>query len=112
MAAKLFFDLAGAENPDLPTPLDADMCARSARYLAAEKTFIGGSGKWGVMTRERWAAFVDWLSSAGLLTQAAPSRQPDGVNTVSLDDLRSGKGGQAVAPPQPEALFTNEYLQQ
>ena len=87
------------------------MCRRSARYLAADKAFIGESGDWGVMTRERWSAFVDWLADAGLLTAAAPSRQPDGVNTVSLDDLRAGKGGAAVPPPSPDALFTNEYLQ-
>ena len=109
-AASVFFTLASAENPDLPTPLDADMCARSARYLAAEKAFLNDAGEWGVMSRDRWAAFVDWLASSGLLTSAAPSRTPDGVDTVSLDDLRAGKAGQAVPPPAPEALFTNEYL--
>ncbi len=109
-AAAIFCALATQENPGLPTPLDAEMCARSMRYLAAEKAFINDSGEWGVMSRARWAAFVDWLASNGLLTRAAPSRTPDGVDTVSLDDLRAGKGGEAVAAPAPEALFTNEYL--
>ena len=109
-AASLFFALASAENPGLPTPLDADMCARSARYLAAKKAFTNDAGEWGVMSRARWAAFIDWLSANGLLTSAAPSRTPDGVNTVSLDDLRGGKAGEAVPPPRPEALFTNEFL--
>lgn len=109
-AAALFFDLASKENPDLPTPLDAEMCARSARYLAAEKCLLNEEGVWGRMTVSRWAAFVDWLAAAGLLTRAAPSRTPDGVDTVSLDDLRSGKGGEAVPAPAPQALFTNEYL--
>ena len=109
-AAALFVALAGAENPDLPAPLDAEMCARSARYLAAEGAFLNDAGEWGVMSRARWAAFVDWLAASGLLTRAAPSRTPDGVDTVSLDDLRAGKGGEAVPPPPPEALFTNEYL--
>ena len=109
-AASLFFTLASAENPGLPTPLDAEMCTRSARYLAAKKAFTNDAGEWGVMSRSRWAAFVDWLATNGLLTHAAPSRTPDGVNTVSLDDLRAGKGGEAVPPPAVEALFTNEFL--
>ena len=82
-AASLFFTLATSENPGLPMQLDADMCARSARYLAAKKAFTNDAGEWDVMSRERWAAFIDWLSANGLLTSAAPSRTPDGINTVS-----------------------------
>ena len=97
-AAALFVALANAENPDLPTPLDGSMCAQSTRYLAEEGAFLdAASGAWGRMDGARWTAFVNWLHSAGLLTSAMQSRSPDGVNTVSLDDLRAGKAGEARA---------------
>jgi hypothetical protein len=97
-AAALFVALANAENPDLPTPLNGSMCAQSTRYLAEEGAFLdAASGAWGRMDGARWTAFVSWLHSAGLLTSATQSRSPDGVNTVSLDDLRAGKAGEARA---------------
>lgn len=93
-AAALFCQLASEENKDLPTSLDAEMCAQSVRYLAAEGALLDASGKWGTMEASRWTAFVAWLHAAGLLTSAMQSRTPDGVNTVSLDDLRAGKAGE------------------
>ena len=89
--------LAAEENPDLPTPLDADMVAQSARYLAAEGAYLNEAGAWGAMDGARWSSFVTWLRDAGLLTSAMQSRSPDGVNTVSLDDLRAGKAGEVRA---------------
>jgi hypothetical protein len=106
-AAALFVALAAAENPDLPTPLDGDMCAQSTRYLADEGAFLdAASGAWGRMDASRWAAFVDWLHTSGLLTSAMQSRSPDGVNTVSLDDLRAGKAGEARAKPRVAVVHT------
>ncbi len=94
-AASLFVALATQENPDLPQALDAAMCAQSLRYLVQERALVDASGAWGRMEAARWAAFTDWLRAHGLLTSAAPSRTPDGVNTVSLDDLRADKAGEA-----------------
>ena len=93
-AAALFFELASNENPGLPTPLNAAMCAQSARYLADEKAFLNEAGAFGRMDAARWDAFLAWLHKAGLMTSAMPSRTPDGVSSVSLDDLRAGKGGE------------------
>lgn len=109
-AAALFCQLASAENPDMPVPLDVDMCAQSMRYLVDHKALLDDQGMWGRMQTERWQAYVDWLHAKGLLTSAAPSRSPDGVSTVSLDDLRAGKAGQLLSPLDVAPLFTNAYM--
>lgn len=106
-AARLFCQLAGAENPDLPKPLDEAMCAQSLRWLAAEGAL---AAPWGRMELGRWAGFVDWLDQAGLLTSRMPSRSPDGVTSASLDDLRGGHAGEPLPKPEAGALFTNAHL--
>lgn len=102
--------LAAAENPGLPAPLDAEMCAQSLRWLAAEGAL---AAPWGRMDRARWAAFLRWLDESGLLTSALPSRAPgggDGAPERSLDDLRGGRAGEPVAAPDVDKLYTNAYL--
>ena len=38
------------------------------------------------------------------------SRSPDGVRTVSLDDLRAGNAGDVLPPLEADKLFTNAFL--
>jgi ABC-type nitrate/sulfonate/bicarbonate transport system substrate-binding protein len=106
-AARLFFKLATAENPDLPTPLDEEMCVQSVAWLAGEGAF---GERWGRMDGNKWAAFVDWLDQAGLLTSRVPSRTPDGVTSASLDELRSGQAGELLPKPKSSSLFTNAFM--
>ena len=61
--------------------------AISPKYLTSDTS----GGRWGSMTEERWAAFVGFLSEAGILT----GRDGAAIPLETLD----------VA-----ALFTNEFL--
>jgi hypothetical protein len=61
----------------------------------------------------RWGAFLEWLSSRGLLTSKMQSRTPSSAsNTTSLDGLRSGDSGDAIplAAIPADGLFTNALL--
>ena len=91
--------------------LDSDTVTLPLTESFACQAYLDGSGKWGVQTSQRWDAFLDWLSEAGLLTTAVPSRTPGG-NKVSLDQLRSGTAGQQIprAEVKASSLFTAEYL--
>lgn len=107
-AARLFFDVATAENPDLPRPLNLDMCIESTRFLADCGTW---KGAWGRMEPARWLEFVGWLHSTGLLTSARQSRTPNVVaNTVSLDDLRQGNSGELLPLLDSTVLFSNAFF--
>lgn len=110
-AAKLFVELAGAENPTMKPPLDRDMCAQSLRFLADEHALVdAATGAWGVMDMGKCQSFLDWLNKEGLLTDKVQSRHPDGVHTVSLDDLRAGNAGDLLPPLVADKLFTNKFL--
>ena len=106
-AGRMLYDLAVAENPDMPSPLELELCVAATTYLAKEGAW---GSPWGHMELSRWSSFVDWLHSSGLLTSAMQSRSPDGKATVSLDDLRGGKAGELLPPLDAAALFTNAYL--
>jgi NitT/TauT family transport system substrate-binding protein len=75
-----------AEGPGLD---DEAFLVESQRLVSAE--FLDADGRWGVMERDRWAAFVDWLSAVGALTDLAGDHLP--ANEVDVD-----------------ALFTTDYL--
>ena len=38
--------------------------------------YCSASGRWGYMEPQRWQTFLKWLHDGGLLTTAAPSRNP------------------------------------
>ncbi|PSP16376.1 myristoyl transferase [Halobacteriales archaeon QH_10_67_13] len=78
--------LAATADPD---PADEAFLAESHERLA--DAFLTDDGTWGVMDRDRWAAFVDWLVEAEVLTD--------------LD----GKPLPASAAP-PAELYTDELL--
>lgn len=60
--------------------------------------------------RRRWAKFVAFLDSAGLLTDKVQSRSP-GPRAATLDELRApGGGGEKLPAPGAAALATNEFL--
>ena len=111
-AADLMTQLANAENPAMAEKLDADFMRASAAWYAGKKVFLDGEGKWGRMDYYRWDAWLDWLHSNGLLTAAVHSRTPDGIATVSLDDLRQGKAGELLprAAVSASALFSMDYF--
>jgi NitT/TauT family transport system substrate-binding protein len=75
-----------AEGPGLD---DEAFLAESQRLVAAE--YLDDDGRWGWMERDRWAAFVDWLSDVGALTDLQGDHLP--ADEVDVD-----------------ALFTVEYL--
>lgn len=61
----------------------------------------------------RWDAFLDWLADSGLLTAKMQSRTPSAAaGTTSLDGLRGGDVGEAIARSSISAasLFTNSLL--
>lgn len=109
-AGALLHSVASAENPDLPTPLDKDLCVGSVKSLS--DAYIAKDGRWGIMSAEKWDAFLDWLSVSGLLTTKVQSRTPqEGVST-SLDGLRAGDGGDVVPRDSVSSadLFTSRFL--
>ncbi|EFN57875.1 hypothetical protein CHLNCDRAFT_57002 [Chlorella variabilis] len=109
-AADMFAELAAAENPGLPQPLDRGMCRDSMQLVVQH--LLAEDGRWGVMKQSRWDAFLDWLSESGLLTTKVQSRNgKDGV-TTSLDGLRSGNCGERIPRDaiSSGSLFTNDFL--
>lgn len=59
-----------------------------------------------------WEKFLDWLSESGLLTSKVQSRGSPDVACTSLDGLRQGDVGAAVARGSVNAalMFTNDLL--
>lgn len=68
---------------------DAEFVRASAEALQGK--YLTAQGAWGTMTPERWAAFVDFLSEAGILVDRGQQKIPR----------------EAV---QVTSLFTNEFL--
>jgi len=93
------FSYAAAE----PEAAAAMLCAEATHPSLADAAFVAASqkmispkyltdeGKWGVMTSQRWSAFVDFLSDSRILV----SRDGAPIARSAVDDLR---------------LFTNEFL--
>jgi NitT/TauT family transport system substrate-binding protein len=75
-----------AEGPQLD---DREFVRESQRRIAP--AYLTGDGDWGVMARERWADFVDWLVGEGILTTL------DGEQ-LAFDDVSA------------DALFTNAFV--
>lgn len=101
--------VAAGRMPPLAPPLERDFLLDSARAVAPH--LLGTDGRWGRMEPRRWADFLGFLDSAGLLTAKVQSRAPSGPEAATLDELRApGGGGERVAPPAVEELATNEYL--
>ncbi len=73
---------------------------------------LDAEGQWGHQDKSRWDAFLDWLSTKGLLSTAVQSREPVSGISVSLDELRRGVAGQPIARTSvvAEKLFTEDYL--
>jgi ABC-type nitrate/sulfonate/bicarbonate transport system substrate-binding protein len=99
-----------AEYPDLPAPLEVE-AARAGAKLAAP-AMLDAAGRWGSMRAERWDAFLDWLSKAGLLTTKVQSRGAPDAGAASLDALRAGDAGERIPREAVDAaaLFTNNFL--
>ena len=59
-----------------------------------------------------WEKFLDWLSESGLLTTKVQSRGSPDIACTSLDGLRQGDVGTAVARDSVNAalMFTNDLL--
>ena len=49
-------------------------CAECGQFYAQH--YCSASGRWGYMEPQRWQTFLQWLHDSGLLTTAAPSRNP------------------------------------
>jgi ABC-type nitrate/sulfonate/bicarbonate transport system substrate-binding protein len=109
-AADLLAAAVAAEYPDLPAPLEVE-AARAGAKLAAP-AMLDAAGRWGAMRAERWDAFLDWLSEAGLLTTKVQSRGAPGADAASLDALRAGDAGERFprSAVDAAALFTNDFL--
>ncbi len=70
---------------------DAAFLRESQRRLA--EAYLTADGEWGVMAEDRWAAFVEWLSEQGILTD------PDGAE-IHPSEVPAGD------------LYTNSLLEQ
>jgi NitT/TauT family transport system substrate-binding protein len=68
---------------------DREFVRESQRRIAP--AYLTDAGDWGVMARERWADFVDWLVGEGILTTL------DGEQ-LDFDDVT------------PDSLFTNAFV--
>lgn len=88
------------EKTPHPTDKSAPPRYGVGRYLDAE-------GKWGRMTKARWAEYLDWLSEADLLTTFVQSRAPTPGLSASLDDLRAGNAGEPI--PRESIQATQLY---
>jgi NitT/TauT family transport system substrate-binding protein len=75
-----------AEGPHLD---DREYIRESQRRIAP--AYLTDAGDWGVMARERWADFVDWLVAEGILTTL------DGEQ-LDFEDVA------------PDSLFTNAFV--
>jgi len=69
-----------AEGPSLD---DLEFLQESARRLTG--TFLTDDGRWGVMARERWASFVDWLADEEVLRALDGDHIP--ASELDVDDL-------------------------
>ena len=109
-AAEIMEKAVAEEHPDLPKPLDLQVLKGSVQAVAA--ACMDAGGKWGHMDSDRWNAFLDWLSTNGLLTTKVQTRGDAGEDTTSLDGLRAGDVGEAIPRDsvKAESLFSNEFL--
>lgn len=101
-------DLVRLAEADSGISLDLNMVRKSAAFVAPRA--LDKSGKWGGMDPAVWTNYLAWLDKVGLLTTGLPSRNPDGDITMSLDQLRSGGGGQPIPLDSVEPVFTNDFL--
>lgn len=109
LCAEVAADTAGTKP--LPGPLDPDMVLQSQQQIS-QQYLNPSSGSWGVMDVGVWSKFLDWLSDSGLLTGKVQSRQAGRPHTSSLEELRAGDVGEAIARESVNAadLATNAYL--
>lgn len=63
---------------------DEDFLIESTEYLVEARAFLDG-GEWGRMNHERWTDFVDWLATAGVLTDLDGDHIP--ASELDVDDL-------------------------
>jgi ABC-type nitrate/sulfonate/bicarbonate transport system substrate-binding protein len=110
-AAEIMNKAVAEEHPDLRELFDVEVLKSSIRVVAG-LCLNGATKKWGHMDKSRWNIFLDWLSTNGLLTTKVQTRGDSGVDTTSLDGLRSGDVGNVVPRESVEAenLFSNEFL--
>ncbi len=80
-AAKAFLDATArgyefaASNPERAAEIltnsvpeiDFDIALKSQRYLSGK--YVSDDGKWGIIDKERWSAFYDWLYDNKLITK-------------------------------------------
>jgi ABC-type nitrate/sulfonate/bicarbonate transport system substrate-binding protein len=80
----------------------------------ASQHILRDDGSWGVMDRSRFDRFVDFLDDKGFLTDAIPSRQPDGKSTFSLQYLRNEHCGNRLLKSDFSAdkLIDNSFMLQ
>ncbi|KAH7288058.1 hypothetical protein KP509_31G009900 [Ceratopteris richardii] len=109
-ASKILMDAINDESSRMHNNLDPHLVLESLKYMAND--FLDHSRKWGVMERNRWKSFIEWLSSQDLLTSLIQSRNPIPGVSASLDDLRSGDAGFILraADLDLDEMFTNAYL--
>ncbi|KAG7672991.1 hypothetical protein Ndes2526B_g08482 [Nannochloris sp. 'desiccata'] len=110
-AAEIMAKAVAEEHPDLSEPLDLEVLKGSIQVVAG-LCLNEATKKWGHMDSDRWNKFLDWLSTNGLLTTKVQTRGDAGVDTTSLDGLRSGDVGDVVPREslQADNLFSNEFL--
>lgn len=109
-AAEIMAKAVAEEHPDLPNPMDLEVLKGSVQAVATSCT--DSAGKWGRMETGRWNAFLDWLSTNGLLTSKVQTRGEAGADTTTLDGLRAGDVGEVIPRESVKAenLFSNEFL--
>ncbi len=77
-----------AETANHPTLANRNFLEQSQQMVSGY--YLDGEGQWGFMHRAVWASFASWLIRNRLLTDAE---------------------GELIQRLDPEALFTNEYLE-
>jgi len=91
--------------------LDNEMVKMSQQQMSS--AYLDANGKWGRMEKSKWDAYLDWLSSSGLLTTFMQSRKPlDGIS-VTLDELRAGKTGSIIPREDIDSskIFTSQFFE-
>lgn len=104
-------------NPSQLHPGDSDddearaFLTRSV-HAAAPYILNTHDASWGRMDPSKFDRFVSFLHSKGYLNAAMPSRNPDGVSTFSLKQLREEQVGEAIDPAllSSSQIMTNELF--
>ena len=125
-AAKLFIEYVNKNNNgDMKLEFEDDIIYESFVYTAPfiKRNSNDGDNNWGYMTEKKWDDFLDWLDNKDILTTYKQSRKPTIISsgetnvhntseTVSLDDLRSGKAGNKIERSKYDSkkMFTNDLL--